>query len=1129
MSLSKTSLQDMLDVKHDGFLVQFGITDSLDSRTAALEEVGAQSVRIITPANPDEGRGPLLLVEMVEDQAPEQAIQTLSKIPGVAYAELNAQVSIFDMAGTSADHGFVGEAPAFITNLTPPGSGGDHLLALVSPEIAFSAPSDGSPDQAASNTPAIGGDGDAGASIAMPSYGVGDAAAFSTDGMWMISDGAASAAFAQMAGADPSADAQMTVTIDAVSNDTAYNTGSLWGMYGDKTSIVDQFGSQAGEAWAAGFTGSMKTVVGVIDTGIDYTHPDLYLNVWLNQGEISTTLKAGLRDTDGDGLITFRDLNNSLNAAYVTDINRNGYIDAGDLLKDARWANGTDQDGNGFKDDLVGWDFANNDNDPFDDNGHGTHVSGTIGAMGGNGTGVVGVDWNVQIVAMKFLNASGSGSVDGAVQAVNYFTRESQLAPTSENFVATNNSWGGAGFSQALSSAVTLAAQNDILFIAAAGNSSVNTDTTANYPSDLSTLAGAGYDAVVSVASLTSSGALSYFSNYGAATVDLAAPGSSIYSTLPGGVYGTYSGTSMAAPHVTGAVALYASANPTASAAQIKTALLASTDSTASVNGLTLTGGRLDVGNLLTPSLQPVDIAGGTSTTASLGTTTPQSSGIEGAGDQDWFRVSLSAGNRYDFVMNPGAGSSLDCYLRLLDSNGLQIAFNDDPVNFTSHISFVAMSAGTYYVSAQGTLSSVGAYTLSVTATAAPTVIGGTSGNDLVTGGALNETLYGYAGNDTLDGGLGADTMIGGIGDDTYYVDNTNDVVVELGSQGTDRVFASATYTLSSDVESLTLTGSASINGYGNVLANTITGNAGANFIDGGAGDDTMIGGAGNDIYVVDSVGDVIIENTLSGTDGVYSSISYTLAANLEGLALTGSASINGTGNNLNNTIYGNNGRNVLDGGAGADTLIGGAGDDTYVVDNAGDFVIEDIGAGTDTVMASISYILTANVENLTLTDATAINGYGNSLNNSMIGNTGNNYLDGGAGNDSLVGGAGNDTLSGGAGNDTLDGGEGADFFRFSVAPGAGNIDRIINYNVADDTIYLDLIVFTAFGKLGAIAAGAFNTGSVATEADDRIIFNQSTGDLFYDADGNGRGAAVQFATIAGITGKLSSQDFILV
>jgi subtilisin family serine protease len=1129
MSLSKTSLQDMLDVEHEGFLVQFDITDGLASLTTALAEVGARAVRTITPAHPDEGRGPLLLVEMVAEQAPGQAIETLSKIPGVAFAERNAQVSILDMVGTSADQGQVGAAPALITDLTHTGFGGDPLLALVSPEIAFSAPSQTHHDQAASDGQGMGGDGDAGADIAMPSYGLGDAAAFSTDGMWMMSDGMASAAFAQMAWAGPSADAQMTVTIDAVSNDAAYNNGSLWGMYGDKTSIVGPYGSQAGEAWAAGFTGSMKTVVGVIDTGIDYTHPDLYLNVWLNQGEISTTLKSGLRDSDSDGLITFRDLNSSLNAAYVSDLNKNGFIDAGDLLKDARWANGTDQDGDGYKDDLIGWDFANNDNDPFDDNGHGTHVSGTIGAMGGNGTGVVGVDWNVQIVAMKFLNASGSGSVDGAVQAVNYFTMESQLAPTSENFVATNNSWGGAGFSQALSSAVTLAAQNDILFIAAAGNSSVNTDANPNYPSNLSTTSGAGYDAVVSVASLTSSGALSYFSNYGAATVDLAAPGSSIYSTLPGGVYGTYSGTSMAAPHVTGAVALYASANPTASAAQIKTALLASTASTASVNGLTLTGGRLDIGNLLTPSLQPVDIAGGTSTTASLGTTTPQSSTIDGAGDQDWFRVSLTSGNRYDFVMNPGAGSSLDCYLRLLDSNGLQIAFNDDTVNATSRISYVATTGGTYYLRAQGTLSSVGAYALSVTATAAPTVIGGANGNDLITGGALNETLYGYGGNDTLDGGLGADTMVGAIGDDVYYVDNTNDVIVELGSQGMDRVFASASYILSAGVESLTLTGSASINGYGNALANTITGNAGVNFIDGGAGDDTMSGGAGNDIYVVDGVGDVIIENTLSGTDGVYSSISYTLAANLEGLALIGSASINGTGNILNNTIYGNDGRNVLDGGAGADALIGGLGDDTYVIDNAGDYVIEEIGAGTDGVLTSISYMLTTNVENLTLTGANAINGFGNSLNNSMIGNTGNNYLDGGAGNDSLVGGAGNDMLNGGAGNDTLDGGAGADFFRFSVAPGAGGSDRIVNYSVADDTIYLDLMVFTAFGKLGAIAAGAFNTGSDATEADDRILFNKTTGDLFYDADGTGRGAAVQFATIAGLTGTLSSQDFILI
>ena len=557
--------------------------------------------------------------------------------------------------------------------------------------------------------------------------------------------------------------------------------------------------------------------------------------------------------------------------------------------------------------------------------------------------------------------------------------------------------------------------------------------------------------------------------------------------------------------------------------------MLASTDSTASVNGLTLTGGRLDVGNLLTPSLQPLDIAGGTSTTASLGTASPQSSTIDGAGDQDWFRVSLTSGNRYDFTMSPSAGSSLDCYLRLLDSNGTPIAFNDDPVNATSHISYSATNGGTFYISAQGTLSSIGAYTLSVTAAPAPTVISGTSGNDLITGGALNETLYGYAGNDTIDGGAGADTMIGAIGDDVYYVDNSNDVIVEVGSQGTDSVFASASFILNANVENLTLTGSASIYGFGNNLDNMITGNSGDNIIDGGAGADTMTGGAGNDIYVVDNVGDMVVENALSGNDGVYSSISYTLAANVEGLALTGSASINGTGNSLNNTIYGNNANNVLDGAAGADTLIGCAGNDTYVVDNVGDYVLEDIGGGTDIVMASISYMLTANVENLTLTGATAINGYGNSLDNVLTGNAGANYLDGGAGNDSLIGGAGNDTLTGGAGNDTLDGGAGADFFRFNSAPGTGNIDRIMNFSVADDTIYLDLSVFTAFGKLGPIASGAFNTGSVATEADDRIIFNKATGDLFYDADGSGRGAAVQFATIVGLTGVLSSQDFILI
>ncbi|WP_368419150.1 S8 family serine peptidase [Rhodovarius sp.] len=398
---------------------------------------------------------------------------------------------------------------------------------------------------------------------------------------------------------------QDDIHIEAVSNDPNYTGGKLWNMLGDTTAQKNAFGSQAGEAWTAGYIGNMKTVVGVVDTGIDYAHADLYLNIWLNQGEIPVSFKAQLKDIDADGLITFRDLNNTANSAFVADKNANGRIDAGDLLKDTRWANGNDQDANGYKDDLIGWDFVNNDNDPFDDNGHGTHVAGTIGGIGGNGVGVAGVNWDVQIVATKFLSAGGSGNVSNAVKSVDYFTTASLLAGSSQNFVATNNSWGGGGSSQAMLDAITRAAKADILFIAAAGNSARNNDVTASYPSNYDTKASAGYDAVIAVASLTSTGALSSFSSYGAKQVDIAAPGSSIYSTLPGSTYGSLSGTSMATPHVAGAAALYASANPNATAAQIKTAILATAEATTSLSGKVVTGGRLDVGDLLSGNVTP--------------------------------------------------------------------------------------------------------------------------------------------------------------------------------------------------------------------------------------------------------------------------------------------------------------------------------------------------------------------------------------------------------------------------------------------------------------------------------------------------------------------------------------------
>ncbi len=404
------------------------------------------------------------------------------------------------------------------------------------------------------------------------------------------------------------AEPNWSIGVQAFSNDTYYSNGSLWGMYGDTTSPSNTYGSQAGEAWATGFTGTSKTVVGVIDTGIDYTHPDLYLNIWLNQGELPTGM--ALRDVDSDGLITFRDLNNSINSSFVSDLNNNGRIDAGDILNDARWENGSDQDSNGFIDDLVGWDFVNRDNDPYDDQSHGTHVAGTIGAMGGNGTGVAGVNWNVQMMGLKFLSATGSGSTAGAIQAIDYYTRASaidQSSGWSSEFIGTNNSWGGGGFSQSLLDSIIRGAYQDALFIAAAGNRRTNNDSVANYPSNYSTLAAVGFESVIAVAATTNSGGLASYSNFGASTVDLGAPGSSIWSTVPGGGYASYSGTSMATPHVTGALALYASQNLSATSAQLRSQLLSNTTTLPSLAGKTVTGGTLDVGKMMSGGTPPTD------------------------------------------------------------------------------------------------------------------------------------------------------------------------------------------------------------------------------------------------------------------------------------------------------------------------------------------------------------------------------------------------------------------------------------------------------------------------------------------------------------------------------------------
>jgi hypothetical protein len=331
----------------------------------------------------------------------------------------------------------------------------------------------------------------------------------------------------------------------ATSDDTYFLNGSLWGMYGGGTSPANPFGSNAAAAWAAGHTGAGLTgantvYVGVIDEGIQFSHRDLDANIWTNPFDP---------------------------------------------------ADGVDNDGNGYVDDVRGWDFANNDNGIYDggnrgsQDDHGTHVAGTIGAER-NGAGVVGVSWHVKMISGKFLGRNG-GTTANAVRAVDYFTDLKKRHGM--RIVATSNSWGGGGSSTALRAAIARADTAGILFIAAAGNSTYDCDVTACFP--------ANYDLpnVIAVASITSSGALSSFSNYGATKIHIGAPGSGISSTTAFNTYSTYSGTSMATPHVSGAAALYASVHASATAAQIKNALLSSAVRTDALVGKTTTGGRLDV------------------------------------------------------------------------------------------------------------------------------------------------------------------------------------------------------------------------------------------------------------------------------------------------------------------------------------------------------------------------------------------------------------------------------------------------------------------------------------------------------------------------------------------------------
>ena len=444
--------------------------------------------------------------------------------------------------------------------------------------------------------------------------------------------------------------------------------------------------------------------------------------------------------------------------------------------------------------------------------------------------------------------------------------------------------------------------------------------------------------------------------------------------------------------------------------------------------------------------------------------------------------------------------------------------------------------------------------------------ITGNAGANRLVGGAGNDSLSGGAGDDTLDGGTGNDTLAGDAGDDTYLVASGADLAREEAGAGTDRVISTLSFILPNNIERLELTGTAAASGTGNALANLLLGNAAANWLsglggddslsggagndtlDGGAGSNTLEGGLGNDTYGVGSAGDMLVEAANGGTDLVMATIDWTLGANLESLTLTGTAGISGTGNILNNIILGNAGANALSGGEGDDSLAGGAGndtlaggagrdtlggnlgDDTYLIDFAIDVLIESTGQGTDLVIASLSWTLGANFEDLTLAGSNGSSGTGNTLANHLTGNAGANLLSGGDGADTLAGGLGADTLVGGSGADLLTGGGGADAFRFLRPIEDGDI--IADFDGTADRLEFSAAGFGAGLKLGMdlLAAGRLqlNEAGSAVGAVAQFVYGSVSHVLWWDANGTAAGGATQLAVLRDGT-AISALDFVII
>jgi len=450
-----------------------------------------------------------------------------------------------------------------------------------------------------------------------------------------------------------------------VPNDPKYLDGTLWGLNQSSDADLD-----APEGWNIRSTAG-SVIVAVIDTGIRYTHEDLAANMWINAGEIA--------------------------------------------------GNGLDDDRNGVVDDVYGMDAYNNDGDPMDGNGHGTHCAGTIGGVGNNGVGVAGVAWGVKLMGCKFISDTGSGTDSDAIRSIDY--------ARSKGAKVLSNSWGGGGASASIQAAIERCRSAGILFVAAAGNESNNNDSFASYPASYTT------DNIVSVAATTKSDGLASFSNYGSVSVDLGAPGEGIYSTVSSSnsAYATYSGTSMATPHVAGVLAMLVAQFPNESYSSLITRLLNGTDKVASLAGKTKSGGRLNLAKALVASIPSTPIrpandsfAGAVAVSGSSWTLSgsnvdatsevgePQHAGSAPAKSVWWSWTATSTGT----CTLSTAGSGFDTVLAVYQGSSVgalnAVASNDNAAigGITSSVSFPVTSGAVYRIAVDGKSAASGAIAL---------------------------------------------------------------------------------------------------------------------------------------------------------------------------------------------------------------------------------------------------------------------------------------------------------------------------------------------------------------------------------------------------------------------------------